>query len=239
MLYIALCDDFVICEEVSLMLKEYASANGVAMKVTPFYNGEDLYEVLLAGEHFDLIFLDTDLGRLNGVALGHLIREDLGDCRTAIVYISDREERAIELFSVQPMDFLVKPISAGQIWACMDLLRKLRPRNNAVFFYKKNFGTRSLSLEDIYYFASDARKVEVVHKNGRDSFYEKLDAIQERLEGADFLRIHKSFLVNYNYIIHSELTSVKLGNGETLPISRVRQKEVLQRLSELQRTGRC
>ncbi len=89
MIHIALCDDEpAVCDDLYDILKNYAAVNVVDMDVVSFYNGEDLHESLLAGNYFDLIFLDIELYQLDGVALGHWIREELDEHRTAIVYIS-------------------------------------------------------------------------------------------------------------------------------------------------------
>ena len=235
MIYIALCDDEpAVCDDLKGILINYAAMNDVEMDIASFHNGEDLHESLLAGNYFDLIFLDIELYRLNGVDLGHWIREELDEHRTAIVYISAQKKYAMELFSVQPLDFLVKPVSAASVCACVDLMRKIKAKDETVFQYRKNGGTQRVPVGDIYYFESDGRKVEIFYKTGSDHFYEKLDEVEKRLEKEDFLRIHQSFLVNYHRIISNYPGKVILCNGTVLPVSRGRQKEMMQRMLELQ-----
>ena len=56
--------------------------------------------------------------------------------------------------------------------------------------------------------------------------YDKLDAVEERLQGYGFLRIHKSYLVNMRHIRRISNYRAFLDTGEELPIPRLRYQSV-------------
>lgn len=76
-------------------------------------------------------------------------------------------------------------------------------------------------VNDILYFASEGRKTFLISNEGSDYFYKKLDEVEEVIQNksCQFLRIHKSYLVNINYISSYSRNYVKLFNGERLKIS--------------------
>lgn len=55
--------------------------------------------------------------------------------------------------------------------------------------------------------------------DGGDSFYGRLDSIEASLDKEVFLRVHKSYIINTNFIKDYSLTHVSLINGESIAIS--------------------
>ena len=92
---------------------------------------------------------------------------------------------------------------------------------------------KKIPFKEIMYFSSDAKKVIIHIKNGEDSFYGKLTDVVYPEE--DFICIHKSYIVNRNYVMQFKFDSVILVNSEVLPISRVYRKEVRDRLIDWHR----
>lgn len=83
--------------------------------VEVWYSGESIQNDLKKGIELDLLFLDIELVQKNGIAVGNFIRNEMENMQTHIVYISSKESYAMQLFKVQPLDFLIKPISNENI----------------------------------------------------------------------------------------------------------------------------
>lgn len=79
-----------------------------------------------------------------------------------------------------------------------------------------------IPINEIRYFASEGRRTHVVSANHRDTFYQKLDMVETRLrqKNCQFLRIHKSYLVNARCISGYSRNYVMLTTGERLRISK-------------------
>lgn len=237
MLYIAICDDEkIICDQVERFVVSCAEKVSLAVKTELFYNGEDLYELLVVGRRFDLIFLDIELCSMNGVAVGRAIRFDFDDHQTQIVYISAQNRYAMELFSVHPLDFLVKPITKQQVETCMKTALKLKKDSSEMYCYRQNGVDKNLYISDIFYFQSDARKILIVHRDGKDEFYGKLNDLAADWPDDSFLRIHQSYFVNFHQIKAVRASQVVMFNGDILPVSRGMQKEVALKLGK-QKSG--
>ena len=62
------------------------------------------------------MILDIELARLSGIDVGKFLREENRNFHTQIIYVSSKETYAMKLFSVQPLDFLVKPVKKEELF---------------------------------------------------------------------------------------------------------------------------
>ena len=72
-----------------------------------------------------MLFLDIELPKMNGVAVGQYIRETLKNETIQIAYISSKQEYAMELFEMRPINFLVKPLYEKKIENVIDKFLQL------------------------------------------------------------------------------------------------------------------
>ena len=118
-------------------------------------------------------------------------------------------------------------------------VEKIQLQQEEIFFsysYDRQFF--KVLLSDIVYFESQKRSIRLYKKDGTEgSFYGKLNEVEKQLKEAavPFLRIHQSYLVNYNYIKQFGNTELELSNGKQLPISEDRRKTAEQKYGELLR----
>ena len=235
MFHIAVCDDEkYICEEIRSFVRRYVENRSCSVDCGVFLTGEELYDALTKGNSFDLIFLDIELYRINGIEIGQLLRQQLKDQLTQIVYISGRQEYAMELFSTHPLDFLLKPLSYEKIAACMDQMAELKTKRGGFFVYDRQGEHRRILLSNILYFESRNRKICVTRVCGKEEYYGKLNDVENQVKDKGFLRIHKSYIINPLYVDTCGKTTVTMSNGDILPVSREKQKYVAERmLSEI------
>lgn len=136
MIRVAVCDDV---REVVIQLKdyllEYQELKGQRLDIKSFYNAEDLFDYLKKND-CDLILLDIELVKMNGVELGRLIRNELNDHSTQIVYISAKNSYDRQLFDVQPLNFLPKPIDKNKLFKSIDLTAFLMKGKERVFVFE-------------------------------------------------------------------------------------------------------
>lgn len=224
---IAICDDELeICAKVEEILIEILSHKFMDYDIDIFYSGETLCREM-ENRDYDLVFLDIELPQMNGVETGKYIRETRNDNVTQIAYISAKQEYAMELFAVRPIDFLVKPLDKKQVEKVLDVYIKINGGKNDMFCYKKSFSIHKIEIYKIMYFVRNSRKVTITTNDGEeDSFYESLEPIYERLKKYGFLFIHKSYIINYRYIKKIGYDHVIMTNDEKFSISQSRRKEI-------------
>lgn len=236
MFKIAICDDEqVVCMQLRSILKEIESGLAENFIVEVFSSGKELYQYIVEGGYYDIIFLDIEMGEMDGIDFGQRLREELTNEATQIIYISGKETYAMELFKVRPFDFIIKPLAYEDVYMAMKRVIKFLSRNDKFFEYKIGHTTYRIPVKDIIYFESQGRKINIVTQNGIMTFYGKLDAVEKQLTNLNFIRIHKSYLVKYEYITKFEYTQVTMYNNVILPISQSNRKRVRQLQIKLKR----
>lgn len=140
-----------------------------------------------------------------------------------------KQSYAQQLFKVQPMDFLVKPIEEEKIEETLALALKIVGRNTKRFEFQLGKEYYYVSYGDILCFVSDGRKVRLLTTSGEKEFYGKLKNIIKELP-EDFLVIHKSYVVNKQRIARYTYETVELDNGRVLTISQAQRKQVREKL---------
>lgn len=226
MLYIAICDDNrQVCSEIENILLQYKKKTGTMLEVEVFYNGESFLKYQEQGRVFDLVYLDIEMEQGNGLEVGHQLRNVWKNYAIEIVYISGKEGYDRQLFEYQPLHFLTKPFSEKQITGVLELAMIRAKKQQKFFEYKKRADIYRIPINEILYFESLKREIRVVTDKGGDVFYALLDEIETELLNSRFVRIHRSYLVNYNRISVIRFAEVEMSNQDILPISKSKRQE--------------
>ena len=227
-----ICDDEKsTCSELEEIILKYAKEKRVPLVTEVFYSGDILLDYLKR-EKINILFLDIELPGKDGVMVGKYIREVLEEENIFLVYISSKENYALQLFQNRPFDFLVKPIEQAKIYHVLDNICRISGKNSAEFKFQVQNSTYCILYKDILYFQSDGRKINIVMKKEVRTFYGKLNEIEEKLPENLFLRIHKSYLVNKSYVKEFTYEWVKMLNGDILNISKINRADVRRKILE-------
>ena len=160
---IGICDDDkILCSALEEQIYELSKELAIKIEIDVWYSGESIENDLKKGIELDLLFLDIELVQNNGIAVGNFIRNELEDMQTHIVYISSKESYAMQLFKVQPLDFLIKPVPVEQIKEV--LIRSIKQKRSAdtYFEYQKGNSVFRVPIKDIAYFMSMDKKIVIV-----------------------------------------------------------------------------
>lgn len=226
MLRIAICDDNnSICSEIEQFIIDYSKISTVKVEVDVFNSGENLLSFIKNEHYFDLIFLDIELNTTTGIKVGTTIREDFDDHISKIVFITSKQGYEKQLFDIQPLYFLPKPIKASRITKSIDLAIKLLDIDNKTFEYKKDYDIVKVRIQDILYFEKVGRKIKIVTHNDETFFNDSLSAIKNRLP-QNFLEPHASFLVNFDKIARLSKDMIIMKDKKEIPVSQRNLKNI-------------
>lgn len=231
---VAICDDDTkFCNALYQAVQTYLRAANVDADVQTYLTGEDLCEAF-AEVNFDLIFLDIELTGINGVGVGQMLRQSAQDVQ--IVYVSSKEEYAMQLFQNRPFDFLVKPVTQKRLNALLDEYFRVFPPEDRYFSYTADRQKAEIAVSRILYFESIRKQLRIVTADGEVLIYGKLSDVLALRFSQRFLRIHQSFLVNTQHIVTFRYGEIALTNGTVLPISRSYQNAVRDDLIQRRQT---
>lgn len=230
---IGICDDDkILCSEIEQWILDRSMHDCEDFEIEVFLSGEDLLKHLGLGKSLDLLFLDIELGKINGVEAGRYIRKNLSNEAMHIVYISAKQGYAMELFDNRPLNFLVKPLNKEKIFECIDMAMKLSNISNSCFEFQFKGKHRKILFKDIIHFYSENRKIKITLQDNDFEFYGKIADLINQVPESCFIQIHKSYLVNSDHIVDYEYSSIIMTNGENLSISQPNRKAVREYLFE-------
>ena len=238
MINIAICDDDVaMTTTIEEMLYKITNEQSIRINCEVFFDGATLLDNIRQETYYDLIYLDIEMRKINGISAAELIRSM--EVPALIVYVSSYEKYLKELFNTEPFRFLSKPIDGKEFRSVfMDAYKRIRQKSEYFSFsYNKEF--IKVPLGRICYFESCNRVIyihttrNVKTKNiERDEleykFYGKMNDVEKQLSDSNvrFIRIHQSYFVNFDYIKSMNFTNVTMSDGTVLQISEDKQKKV-------------
>ena len=230
---IVICDDEKsTCAELENVILNYASKYNIKLHIDVFFSGDSLIKYICNAEVPDILFLDIEIPGNNGVVVGDYIRRILENEQMFIIYISSREQYAMQLFQNRPFDFLVKPLDERKIFHVLDCIYHIAGKDNHSFEYQSKGGVYRIQYKDILYFQSAGKKINVVMKHEIKDFYGKLTNVEKNIPHNIFLSIHKSYLINFNYVKEYTYEWVKMLNGDILSISKTNRATVRRKIME-------
>lgn len=237
MVRIGICDDDeVLCHQLEEIIIDADSVHGGDIETEVFFDGKNLCRYMRQGNKFDIIFLDIEMGKMDGISTGHEIRDALKDDDVQIIYISSKDSYAMELFDVRPMNFLIKPLLKEKIESVLSHAYRLMKKNTVMFEYKVNRQNNYVAIEKIQYFEVKNRQIIIHIKNDEPIiFYGKLSEVLEKVQRQRFLQISRSILVNYDAIEGYRLDEVSFSDGKSISIARSKRSEIQDKIIEYSR----
>lgn len=151
-------------------------------------------------EHFDLAFLDINMPHISGIELGYELKYLCADM--ALIFQTAYEEHALKAFDIGAVAYLVKPYSVDQLKEALERIKQRVASEPKDFRILSKFGDNYLLLKpsEIHYVKADLSEVMLRFAKGFSYYPHKISDLYERLEAYDFVRIHRSYLININEI---------------------------------------
>lgn len=237
MLRIALCDDEpLMLRELSEHLSRYMCSNGLPPYYLETFSGGDA--LLESGEDFDLIFLDVRMEPPDGMETARRLRQR--GSQSLLVFVTVLRESVFDAFETEPHDYLLKPLDAGRFRRTMDrAVEVLRRRGLQRVVIRRGGASEVISLARIVYCEVQGRKL-YIHLDGGEvaDCYGRLEEFQ-RQTGGRLFRCHRSYLVNLDHVRCCRGGEVLLSRGGSIPVSRLRERELTQALLRCMKERRC
>jgi DNA-binding LytR/AlgR family response regulator len=176
------------------LLKSYVDQLDFVHSKGEFENPMEALEVLKS-EKIDVVFLDIQMPQLKGTDFAKLI-----PLETKIIFTTAYSEYALEGFELNASDYLLKPITFKRF---LTSVTKIESNSN----YKTNYGIDTITiksgydlfkvkLNDINYIKSDSEYVIFYTTTGKIMAYQSLKSLLEDLPSSQFMRVHRSYIIN-------------------------------------------
>jgi DNA-binding LytR/AlgR family response regulator len=209
-------------------VEQYFAGKNMEYELFLFTDGRYLLEQY--PKQLDLILLDIEMEQLDGLKTAHQIREF--DEKVQIFFVTAMIQYALEGYSVDAADFIVKPIRYPVFCSRMDrIMKKIQAARPHLIAIRQGKEEILCPAQQIICIESNNKKT-VIHREGEAEILstEPLYTLEKRLEQEPFFRCHNAFLVNLKYIQTVTSTEVTV-HGMRVPVSKHRKKEFMQALT--------
>ncbi|UYZ63048.1 LytR/AlgR family response regulator transcription factor [Hymenobacter weizhouensis] len=194
---------------------------------------------ILRTQPIDVLFLDVEMPAMSGLDLLRTLQNP-----PLVILITSSKSYAVEAFSHDVLDYLVKPISYARfLTAARKALEAVESRAvagadaiaappNAEFtFVKVDNRLVKVPFEEVRYVEALGDYVHIVMGQSKLIVYTTMRAVEDKFPAALFVRVHRSFIVNLRRVQTIEDNTIVIDN-KYIPIGQTYLREVFQRLNK-------
>lgn len=174
----------------------------------------------------DILFLDIDMPEINGLEL----RKKAAEVPVCI-YISGHSEHAAESFELETLDFIVKPIKFDRFEKAIYRAEQFLEVNQKAKLFELSFGKDVISIKegseqykiklfDILYLEALKDYTLLVTAQKKHCIWSNIGSLLKQETFQDFIRIHKSFAVQRQFVKKINAQEVEMNNQTMIPIGR-------------------
>ncbi|HMH24813.1 MAG TPA: LytTR family DNA-binding domain-containing protein [Puia sp.] len=182
-------------------------------------------------EKVDLIFLDINMPDISGMQLLQTLSP-----RPLIIFTTAYNQYAVESYELNALDYLLKPVTFERfLMAINRAAAALSSKNttgldeDAAVFIKSGPQTYRVKVSEILYLEKNGNYITVHLKDGNILMRENMGDIFDLVPAADFIRVHKSYVVGIRHISMIEVHQL-IVNGEKIPIGSTYRDSLRDRL---------
>ena len=228
-MYLAVCEDQKEdLDAVCSLLDTWEAEHDAGVRHKAFQSAVELLESARQ-ERFTFYLLDVMMPGMDGMEAAREIRSF--DKAAEIVFLSSSPGFAYESYGVQALNYLLKPVERDKLFALLDRLYLQEQNNSDALILKTYSALVRVPYAQISY-------VEVIQKH---VYFHLIDGTVHQITGTltdfeavllkrpEFMRVHRSYIVNMFQVERLSPTGLRTFQGESLPVSRALHKEAASR----------
>ena len=231
MINCAICDDDMrTVEAVKRIVMEALLENGSMAHVDTYTDSVSFLSDVLEYKPLDLVVLDIEMPYYSGIEIASEIKKRFPDC--CIIFLTSHIKYAVESYELQIFRYTPKDeIDTKLPRYLKEAINMLTLQENSVYNIIKNEHVERLSYKQILYMRKDGKYSVVCCLDGREIRIRKpLNEVYQELDDHEFIYTDRGIIVNIALIQKIADHEVVCKNGERLPVSRSKQKEIKQRI---------
>jgi len=188
----------------------------------------------IANKKVDLIFLDIEMPIINGFEFLDVLPN-----KPQIIFVTGKSEYAMKAFDYEATDYLKKPIdkerfnvSVTKAVNKVDVSRSKTNESGEYIFIKSNLKKRKVFLDEIKWVEALGDYIKVVTTENSYVVLSTMKAFEGELPEDQFLRVHKSYIVNLKKIERFDSKNIEIANSN-IPLSRNKKSILAEALKNI------
>jgi len=181
---------------------------------------------------YDIIYFDVEMKYMDGMTAAQKIRSK--DSEVLIVFVTNHAQVAIQGYSVEATDFLLKPLAYFTFEEHFKkIIKKITSRNKdeSSIVLRVSGTIKRINQNVIKYVQSQGHYIDFVTLDNEYTIIDTMKNTETRLDNQIFFRCSNSYIVNFNYIDKVDKNTIYI-DGEMIQISRSKKKEFIERFTD-------
>ncbi len=148
---------------------------------------------ILQNQDVDLLFLDIQMPELSGINVAKIVKP-----KTEVIFTTAYSQYAIEGFNLNVLDYLLKPITFERFKQAIDKAKEyfqIQHQEDTITI-KSGYDLHKIRLNDILFIEGSSEYVTFQTTESRIMSYQTLKSLEISLPQRQFMRVHRSFIVN-------------------------------------------
>lgn len=219
---IAICDDEKFFRDsLKKELDDYAKIYALDFVYSEFPSGE----LFLSNKtEFDLIFMDYQMGKVNGIDAVAALRDK--EDETTVIFISSYKEMVFDSMEVQTYRFLIKPIDIEKLHKALDdFIKKYSSEKYVLVYNEEEDKICRIAERTIIYAEADNIYSKIRTDKNLYKFKGTLSRFERELKSDFFYRTHRSYLINFNFIDNYTHSEIRFENKERARLTRAKYSD--------------
>jgi DNA-binding LytR/AlgR family response regulator len=185
----------------------------------------------LGQKEVDILFLDINMPGLSGISMARSLSHP-----PLIIFTTAYPQFAVEGFELNALDYLVKPYSSERFLKAVNRAMERLPASMDLgtggrkIMVKSDKKLYAVEAADVMFIEGLGDYIKIHTQSGVLVVHDTIKGFIESLPEGDFMRIHKSYVVNLRMIQFIEGNQVRIGS-ESIPVSPTYRSELLHRFS--------
>ena len=221
-------DDQTTRAQLVSYIDRYFNGDARFYRIDEFSDGLEILDDYRAT--YDLILLDIQMAHMDGLKTAQEIRQV--DENVCLVFITNLANYAIRGYSVNALDFVLKPVNYLMLEPIFQRVEKLLVRRASQYVtFPTEQGLIRLSVDQVFYVETDGHMVLIHTDREVYRMRETMKEMEKQLSPLGFYRCNNCYLVNMNRLERVEKSIVRIA-GQELSISRPRYKGFMDALAD-------
>lgn len=221
---IAVCEDEAAQRQLlGGYVQEWAEETQVRTDVAFFDSGESFLFAWEDDKAYDLVMLDIEMGKLSGIDLAIKIRHE--DQTLPILFVTGYEEYMEYGYDVAALHYLIKPVKKDRLFAMLNRVWERRKPEEKVLL-ETDQGMVSIGRGKIWYAEAAGHQCLLCLEKESLCLKCSIGTLEALLSGGQFVKCHRSYLVNLEHVAAVRRTEVVLDDGRQVPLSRYLYRQV-------------
>lgn len=214
------------------LLEEYIAKTPFLTLISAFYDPVQAMQLLTQINQIDLVFLDINMPEMSGIDLATMIAPDV-----KIIFTTAHTDFAVRSYEVNTIDYILKPIAYQRFFQSVSKAKKIidlertgarAPAPEKHFFIKSGKKIIQIHWAAINYIEALKEYMSIVTDTEKILVYKRMSELEAIMPG-NFVRIHKTFMINLDRIQKVEDNLVFINDRE-IPLGKTYKEEFFNSL---------